>query len=357
MNSLPPPLPAHVSEKSHGSFPRIGATLCLAAPIFFVAFAKIVDIISKQHSAQDMRWLVLGGGGLCALSIAVGSILGFVAMLLAQPGERRVVFGRAGVGLLLSALFMAIAVPSFVRARSRAIEQKEAMQEVKTALKDFQRDSADASQEEGAPIDSAKLQRAFGAAAEKSSGDQARALKAAQTYMSRLQACRTALDQASLDLKQARVLYTGNLTDKHQIEERRQLVQNLLNANDALRKCFENAPTLFREALVKEGVSSEGVQTAVGGFIRTSNPRLPLILEVRTASDHRCRGMLGALSVLDANWNRWRYDKQTSVLRFDDTPALQQYNRFLQDINKATADEAAASERLVAANASAAASL
>lgn len=288
---------------------------------------------NKGHAANgDAKIVVILSG----VGLLVGAVLGLVAMITARAGERLPVFGMAGAGWLMTAfLLVAVALPNYVRARTAT--QKQAVEDVTSAARDFQRQyrqSPGAGSEEAAV---AKLQRAIEAASQKSSGENAKAMKAMSATLAPMIACRTALEKASHELKEARVLYTGNLTNKSQLQERRTLVQNLVAANAQIKKCYELGPVRFRQSLLDAGVSPDYLNRAVIAYTQDHNASLTRFWEASVAEERKCSSMLGALNVLDATWGRWRFDSQGNVLRFDDPPALQQYNRFLEEINSAAA--------------------
>src|SRR5437899_12280761 len=121
MNSQPPPLPDSVASSNENSFARQAANASLAVPIILVALRILFGALLQGHRDATGPIYVLTIAVICGFIVLVGIVMGLLALVLAKPGERAGVFARAGVGLGVCGVLIAIAVPNFIRGRRTAL--------------------------------------------------------------------------------------------------------------------------------------------------------------------------------------------------------------------------------------------
>ena len=346
MNSQPPPVPGFVPSEEN-SFARQAANACLAAPLILIGLSFCLKSLLDNHRDESGRSLILVIGIVGTLTILAGIVFGLVALILARPGERAGVFARAGIGLGICGMLVALSVPNFVRARSRSIANHAAMQEVTSAASDLRKDAAEALQRQGTrPVNLAKLDRTLDHAAKTTSGDSPALFRAMQAYVRQMEAQQAAYEDASDALLSFHVLQTSNLIQRSEIAIRKVAVQKFLDANNGFKTFVRQSSDTLRKELVSQGATKQQTEAAIAGFQKTSSIQIPTILEVRAADDRMGYAMLGVLNLLDANWGRWRYSPEIKRVRFEDRAVLEEFNSYLNEIQQAAVDQQAAQKRL-----------
>ena len=349
MNVGPPPLPSSVRSAEPSAFACQAANACLAAPLLIFGLSFCLSTITQNHRDASSRPLLLGFSFVAAVILFVGVIAGILAIVLAKAGQRSSVVARAGCGLLLMGLLAAIAVPNFVRARTLALQNKQALSELHTAAADFRAQTvASLTNAEGGTVNARHLQWSLKRAAERSSGETAALLRGSQAFVTRLQSCQHAYEQAAGELIAAKVLAASTLQQRARIKDRKALVQNFLDANDAFKSLLLQSESNYRKDLAALEVSPAQTEAAMAGFRKSFGVQRPLLVNIREADDRMGRAMLGVLDLFDSQWGQWRYDNSTSVVRFQDRTALGQYMALMAEIKQARTDQAAAQKSLAA---------
>jgi uncharacterized membrane protein YeaQ/YmgE (transglycosylase-associated protein family) len=348
MNSYPPPLPEPDDSTNDSSFARQAANACLAAPLILLGLSFFLRSLLGNHRDASGRSLVLTMGTVSAVIVLVGVVLGLLALVLARPGQRSGVFLRAGIGLGISGLFIAIAIPNFLEARRKSLANKAAWQNVQAATKDLRQEAADAIEQGGGHgVNFAKYRSTLDQASKGATGDAAVMMKAMNAYLGHIELLQKGYETSSLELQSAHVLQTSDLKTQRQIAERKAIVQKFLEANDSLKAFVSQSALNYRKELVNLKVPQERVDAAMRGFEKTSSPQVTIVIEIRSADDRMGAAMLGILDLLNSNWDNWHFNQTTGKLRFDNAATLQRYNAYIAEINQAGTDQAMAQNRLV----------
>jgi hypothetical protein len=267
--------------------------------------------------------------------------------VLARPGQRGSVIARAAIGLVLCAVPVALAVPSFVRARDRHESSKQAFANVDEAVKQV-REKAVESLRTGKqqPVSLDGVQKALDEAARNSTGQDAALMLGTKAYFQRLQTLKQGYEDNAAKLTTARVLDTANLNRRDQIIQRQAMVKEFLVANSNLRDFIKKNDENYARELVNAKVPQQGVDLALAAFHRNSAPQVPLILAVRDSNERIANAMIGVLELLDAQWGHWEVDSSGLKLIFQDAAATKKFNGYLSEIRDASATQAASQKRL-----------
>jgi len=348
MNSTPPPLPSlHSENDDPNSFSRQAAKASAIAPFLTIALAYGCSGLFKSNQDSSFRVLLLVLSLVFCLMIGGGFISGILALVCMKPGGRGTIVFRALAGMLISSLLLAIAVPNFLKARQQALANRKANAELQSASKDFRSEAVKALKE-GRPADLTGFKRRLDETAETSTGEAAALSRGTSAYLKKLQSLQATYNRAASDLTNAHVLRSSDLTEREQLQPRKVVVQQFLNANDTIRGFLKSSDENFRGELVRQQVSPAAVSSALGEFRKSSAAQMPLILEIRKADTRMGEAMLSVLDLLDSNWGQWQYNSASGKLRFNSTTAVQRYNTYLQEIDSAREDQTAAQQKLAA---------
>lgn len=331
------------------AFPLQAARACLAAPVLVFAICFGIYLLRLGHPSAPERLMILALDLLALGGIVAGVVLGIVAMALAPAGQRVSVFARAGAGLLLMALLIAIVVSGFIHARALAQQNRQALQQVEAATTNLHSQALAALHDpKKHQVDLAGFEDSLNRAADQSHGSEAITLRATSSYVAELQSNRSSYDQALRELTSAKVLAVTNLLQRDQIQGRKAVVEKFLEANQKLKTFVAQGNSELQKILVDSGVSSDVVQSAAAGFDKKFMPQAPFLTKIRDTDERMGQAMLGILDLLDTRWGRWRYDRSTRKVRFDDQAALQSYNGFMASIRQARTEQAEAQNGLAA---------
>jgi hypothetical protein len=347
MYDTPPPLPEFATPAKGRSFASHAANACLAAPLIIFGLGFAVSTLSHGPKDGGTMGLFLVLGLVSCLILAVGVILGILAIAMSRSGERASVITRAILGLALSSVPVVLAVPNFVRAREAAIAHKQAVENLNGAVADFRKQAVGSlNNPDKQTVNLNELNKSLGQAVQNSTGDSAALLKGTQAYLQRIQSLQAAYAGASQTLTAKKVLASSNLTQRADIQERKAAVQSFLETNKKLETFLGQNEANYRAELVNADVSETAIKSALAGFRQTSGAQAPFIVEIRGADDRIGNDMLGVLELLDENWGQWHYRDDTQRLVFDKTAVLDKYNALLNDIKQAGVDQTTAQKHL-----------
>jgi hypothetical protein len=189
--------------------------------------------------------------------------------------------------------------------------------------------------------------------------------------------CRQRIQEAAREhaantkrVNEAKVLDMKEVTQREQVEAKRETVRKFLASNEALKSLLVNEEAIFEEELAKLQVPQARIESAVKGFqsgipgkavaIRMRLPRnlfariAPMNLKMRKCliinnrimrfmgrgTDQRIgNSVLGALDFLDEIWGQWNYDKEYDQVKFSPPGALKTYTEFMEAIEAASREQ------------------
>ncbi len=325
--------------------------------------------------ARFSVWLPLGiiifsgylhryGGGANSLSHPVQVALGFAVIAAALggfacgiaalchrgEGETNVV-GKSILGLALSSFLILMFLIGFVSGFQRAVKARESVASLRQSIKEANADvrrSFDPTN--GITANPQVFDKTITAAKQASKdlpGESGLVLDASAAYLTELQRISKAYDVEFKKLQSAQVLTATNLTSKDQIQPRQQLVSHFLQVNDDVDRFVASGETAFKTELVKRNVSQQRIQLEVDAFHRASQPRTPLVRDIRETDRQIGAAMLNILGLYESEWGRWRYDAQLGKVFFSDATTLSKYNDYLDQIGTSAKQQLALQRRLL----------
>ena len=350
MSMTPPPLPYYETEQEPSEFAVQAANVCAIAPFVAIGISWMFGVVLKDtmmQMGQRLAFMVLGLTVTAVLGMGV--IAGLLAMFMARSGQRGRVFAKVAIGVVPMALLVVIAVPNFVRARTAALQNRAALAKITDDARDVREQSVAYLNGTGEKVDTRKMEKTLNQAAANSSGDMGALFKGAAAWYQELDLHKRAYESASTEFVNAKVLSTRNLVQRDQVTTRKAIVNRFLSANTSFKNYLANSENNFRQQLTASQMSPLQKEAALRGFHRSFGSQTPIIMQIRNDDDRLGRASLGALELLEANWDRWNYDESSGKVIFQDHAAVVQYNAFMREINAARDDQLAAQKRLAAA--------
>jgi hypothetical protein len=345
---MPPPIPLSASNGEHNKFSNSASLFCLLSTLLVFGLSWAFGTVSHNLTGRNLVLATLAYDAVSCLLVAVGLIMGILALLMMKPGGRGKVVFRSLAGVAMAGLFLAIFVPNFIQARARTLAQRDAPLNVIAAGKNLKPQETAALQTNGKSVSLKQFTQTQNQAAKTTTtAEEALVKQGSEAYTLRAQAVQKAYLQALSNLTAAQVLGTSNVVSREILQQRREVVQNFLKFNANFRNFMEGGEDNFRAELVRLNISPSIIDEAVTEFHKSSSPQLPLFTDIRAQNDRMGRGMLAVLDLLDINWGHWSYDESTGHIRFENGELVEQYNTDLKGINEAVKAETLSQKRLV----------
>lgn len=139
-------------------------------------------------------------------------------------------------------------------------------------------------------------------------------------------------------VQEAKVLAMNGVTQREQLEAKRELVRRFLASNVALKSLLVNEESAFSEALAKLNVPQARIARESQGFQSGIRDKA-LIVRKRETDQRIGNSLLGALDLLDELWGQWNYNKEYDQVQFSPPGALKNYNDFLGAIEAASREQ------------------
>lgn len=301
---------------------RLSFWVPIGTAIFCVGTANCFKDVHTE-TAHTARLVLLGVVG---LSLVIGLVLGLIGLCgiprhgasgLAVPSLR---------GLLASGAILWLALTGYLH----GIQNVRALTKVDDTLKQVDADNKKNLTEENDPqrmmqktqlgLDRVKL--AMDSAAADTSGPQALAAKAFSAHVGRMQALMKDYASTMKGMLEPSVFDMSGVTQRSQLQARRELVKKFMTANDKLQAFVAQRQELFAQDLDQAGVPTQTKSEALTGYGRAATRQDPLLLKIREQDRRFGKAALGMLDLLDANWGKWKYNAERKKVYFDD-PAMQ----------------------------------
>lgn len=180
-----------------------------------------------------------------------------------------------------------------------------------------------------------KFREGFKNASHNLSGDDAIIAKAETAYMDRIQAAATNYQAAIKKLSSAHVLEKLDSSDKQQLEARRKIVEQFLEANSAFKQTILSSEDNIRIDLTVAQVPALKINSFMQGFHSATTYRNSLSIKIRDCDDRIGGAMLEILNLLDREWGHWKADPSVDTLKFESASALNAYKENLNVISLA----------------------
>ena len=119
------------------------------------------------------------------------------------------------------------------------------------------------------------------------------------------------------------------------------------NMADDVDRFVAASESAFKNELVKRNVSQQRIQREVDAFRSASQPRTPLVREIRSTDRQIGNAMLNILALYESEWGRWRYDAQSGKVLFSDAATLGKYTDYLDQIGASARQQLALQRRLL----------
>lgn len=236
-----------------------------------------------------------------------------------SPSEsnRRVwiIVGVASLLMIVAAIVgIAMAGSSFLK---RANARHEQMARLEKNRREFLKE-AESAIAEGRPTDDAggrlkQLGETMGNAAETSTGNEKKSLKAAQRVIQSMAPSLAKYEAAYKELLGANFVDPTTLRSRQKIAERVAIVKRFDSANDELTTMVNGMEARVRSELQSEGITGHAAEQVVAGFMSTAD--LDLNRTIRKCDSELADSVLKMLGILDREWGSWEVESGSVAFR------------------------------------------
>src|SRR4051794_19623911 len=281
MRSEPPPIPSDYQSEDTNSFATNAALAALIAPLLVIGLCVASKNVIQAN--PNSRAAVLTIAAVSLIFLIVGPILGLLALVTGKPFRHKTILWRSICGILLSGLLLAIAIPNFVQARTKAIARNQAaIDDLKGAVRDFNNSAVEKLHEgEGESPDLDKLQKSLQKATDNSSGETSAILRGSQSYLKRMQAVQETYTAAGRQITSAHILQPSDIRQRADLQAKTKIVQEFMAANRAFSAFLSANEENYRKDLVQASVSPRALEAALKGFRQKAAAQTPHLLKIR----------------------------------------------------------------------------
>jgi len=161
---------------------------------------------------------------------------------------------------------------------------------------------------------------------------------AASSYQQRIQEAAREHVANAKRMQEAKVLDMSGVTQREQLETKREVVRKFLASNEALKSLLANKEAVFTEELAKLNVPQARIKSELKAF-QSGGQDIAVTIRRRETDQRIGNSLLGALDFLDEIWGQWNYSKEYSQVRFSPPGALRKYNEFMEAIEAASREQ------------------
>jgi hypothetical protein len=162
--------------------------------------------------------------------------------------------------------------------------------------------------------------------------------QATSNYRQRIQEAAKEHAADAKRVQDANVLVMKEVTQREQLEPKREVVRKFLASNEALKSLLVNEEAVFKEELAKLNVPQGRIDSELKAFQSDIRGKAAAI-RIREADQRIGNSLLGALDFLDEIWGQWNYNKNFDQVQFSPPGALKKYNDFMEAIDLASKEQ------------------
>jgi hypothetical protein len=259
-------------EPPKRSFAHTAALVGILAPIL----AVLLNAVSQSWSRAPGARL----GHTVALSITMGLIVvGFIGAMVALCNMER--FGRKGllgrgiVGIVLNGGLLTVFIMGVIVGFTQGVKARQsARRDLNNAIDDLGKSARhNFDSEKGITnVDYGalqKFQRELTNSAKHMDPETERVAKVSAAWVGQMEAASRKLQAALNDLQTAHVLDMTDVTDRQELQQRKQVARNYLTESENVRAVITNSYTFYRAELRKLGSSPESIEKYVTNLERS----------------------------------------------------------------------------------------
>jgi hypothetical protein len=328
----PPPLPKPKPSAAHR---------CALGSVIAPLIAILVAVTVHVTSASPPPAVLIITGLTCIVLVIVGFVTGILGLTGIRQHGTRGLLGKGIAGVVINGVLLVCFGVAAVAGFNKAIANHKLLQNLNADEQQL-RDNARQSFNGKTGITNTdfslmdKMKSDLDSATPALTGDKAALAKAESHYLEKMRSSMKNYHDAAIELREARILVTSNLTSVTQIESRREVLQNFITASENLKNLITNSEDSIRADLSSMNLSQDTIDRTMADFDRTFLPVRNLRLQICECDDRISHSMGAILNLLETDWGRWHFNSFDQKLYFDDAADREIYSDSFDDIRLAS---------------------
>jgi hypothetical protein len=325
------------------------ARLSLWLPIIAAVLSVGVMNALKGETGAIVALVTLATAGVFVIMIVTSIVLGAIALAGMPRNGSEGILGRSlwGIGLSLVLLgFFGVGLLRGVMTSQATRTMHEATLQMQADMKkDIDTGRGISADRQEARLND--LKASMDSAAQGTSGDAALLAQAGSAYLSRIQATMKDYASAANGLRNPPVLDMNGVTQRSQLQARKELVKKFMAENEKLRAFAVNSEQIFNEEMIRVSVPEAERQSGLDAFRKSSAGKHDLQMKIRDDDHEMGVAMLAMLDLLDENWGKWTYNPDRKKVLFNNDATLDQYITYRDEITAAGQEQKKFQSQLV----------
>jgi hypothetical protein len=132
-----------------------------------------------------------------------------------------------------------------------------------------------------------------------------------------------------------RLLDMSKVESQDDLEKRKALLLQFLDANRVMSNYYQNIESNFRVMAIKGGLPNDTVQEQTKALASKLN-RMSQLPDIWKNNDRWAKTEFRALGLLESNWEDWAYDDSLRKTVFNKQNTRTEFNRIVAEINSIT---------------------
>jgi hypothetical protein len=184
-----------------------------------------------------------------------------------------------------------------------------------------------------------RVKLAMDSVSDGNSGTSALMAKGFSLHVSKMQALLKEYAGAMNAIMQPSVLDMSGVTQRSQLQGRKELVKKFLGANDKLQDFLAQRQTIFGQDLEQAGVPADEREKAVKGYTKGAAQQDGVLMKIREQDRRMGKALLSMLDLLDAGWGKWTYNADRKKVDFDDPVILDKFIGYRDEVQSAAREQ------------------
>jgi hypothetical protein len=261
-----------------------------------------------------------------------------------QPGKKTVTHRVVYAGLVVLVLLSLIgySVQRSIERQGKRTAAEKAAKEMDDSIKEISADTKNSYDPEKGITNLnlttnqlARLQQNLQTASRGLDEEDAASMQALSNHVARMQKVITKYQAAARKLSETSALDPLTLTNKTQLEPRREAVREFLVANTEFADFTKNAEKTIRTGMEKAGLSERRIESTIKSYRSNAAAKNPIVLQMRRCEQRIGDASLGILDLFESEWGKWHYDTTSELIDFGSSKANETFSKLMQEINEA----------------------
>lgn len=318
----PPPLP---HQKSKSNLYQRAATAGLVAALLAIAVSGVAYSVLQAAGAD--RAVILIMAGITFLVLLTGFVCALTALFGTRSHGTAKLLGYGLAGLIINGLLLLVFTTNFINARNKAIANRKGHQEITAAMGSFSTNVAIAFNPTNG-LDAGTMSKQFSEysaklneASRNMNGNDAIAAQALADCVAKWNETQKELMKSFDEFDPAALMRFKTLSEKEQIEGRRQSLTNFLKVNEDLRSFLLSQTSDLEAELRSRPIPPAERDAMMTGFREARVPIEAKVMEIRDCDKESGEAILKLLDLAESQWGLWHFDQNNKLVFTDGTAA------------------------------------